>query len=168
MFPPENDKQNAIAYMEDANVTPLCLTTAKDDIFTLNFTTEGFHGSYLHLIDNATGADIDLLAATSTGSVASYTFDSKDCDYSTRFKIVFNEDAINDIVDSFAYISNGELVINGTGTVQIFDIVGRNIYTQDLHTLNSKLSTLNFKSGVYVVRLCNGNDVKTQKIVVSD
>jgi hypothetical protein len=145
---------------------PLCFTTAKNDVFTLEFDTRGYNGSYLHLIDNATGADIDLLAATSTGSVASYTFNSADAHYAARFKIVFSEEATNDIVDSFAFISNGELIINGTGTVQIFDIVGRNLFTQELHTLNSQLSTLNFKPGVYVVRLCNGNNVKTQKIVI--
>ena len=158
----ENGKKYAIAYKEDANVMPLCFTTAKDDLFTLNFDTKGFNGSYLHLIDNATGADIDLL------STPSYTFNSKDCGYASRFKIVFNEEATNEIDDNFAFISNGELVINGTGTVQIFDIVGRNLYTQELQTLNSQLSTLNsqLKKGVYVVRLCNGNDVKTQKIVV--
>ena len=32
--------------------------------------------------------------------------------------------------------------------------------------LHTQLSTLNFTAGVYVVRLCNGNDVKTQKIVM--
>ena len=174
IYVPEDDKEYAIAYREGANMMPLCFTTAKDDIFTLNFDTRGYNGSYLHLIDNATGADIDLLAATSTpstgsgteGSVASYTFNSADAHYASRFKIVFAEEATNDIVDSFAFISNGELIINGTGTLQVFDILGRNLLTQNLSTLNSQLSTLSFKPGVYVLRLCNGRDVKTQKIVV--
>ena len=139
IYVPENGKKYAIAYKEDANVMPLCLTTTKDDVFTLNFDTKHLNCSYLHLIDNATGADIDLL------STPTYTFNSKDCGYAARFKIVFNEEATNEIDDNFAFISNGELVINGIGTVQIFDIVGRNLYTQELQTLNSKLSTLNSK-----------------------
>jgi hypothetical protein len=160
IYVPEDDKEYAIAYREGANMMPLCFTTAKNDVFMLEFDTRGYNGSYLHLIDNATGADIDLLRTPS------YTFNSGDAHYASRFKIVFSEEAINDIADSFAFISNGQLIINGTGTVQIFDIVGRNLFTQELHTLNSQLSTLNFKPSVYVVRLCNGNDVKTQKIVV--
>jgi len=163
IYVPENDKKNAIAYKAEANVMPLCFTSGKDDIFTLNFDTKGVNCSYLHLIDNVTGADIDLLAATSTGSVASYTFDSKDSHYSSRFKIVFNEDATNEILDNFAYISNGELIINGTGTLQVMDMTGRVIVCTDARPC---VSTQGMTPGVYVVRLCNGNDVKTQKIVI--
>jgi hypothetical protein len=160
IYVPEDGKEYAIAYREGANMMPLCFTTAKDDIFTLEFDTRGFSGSYLHLIDNATGADIDLLRTPS------YTFDSKDCGYAARFKIVFSEEASNDIADSFAFISNGELIINGTGTLQVIDILGRQILTKELSTDNCQLSTDNFKPGVYVLRLSNGKDVKTQKIVV--
>jgi hypothetical protein len=153
---------------------PLCFTTAKNDIFTLNFDTRGYNGSYLHLIDNATGADIDLLAATSTpstgsgteGSVASYTFNSADAHYAARFKIVFSEEATNDIVDSFAFISNGELIINNSGaaTLQVMDVTGRILSSENIK--GSYSMSLNLSAGVYVVRLCNGKDVKTQKIVV--
>ena len=160
IYVPKDGKEYAIAYREGANMMPLCFTTAKNDVFTLEFDTRGYNGSYLHLIDNATGADIDLLRTPS------YTFDSKDCHYATRFKIVFSEEATNDIVDSFAFISNGQLIINGTGTLQVIDILGRQILTKELSTINYQLSTDNFKPGVYVVRLCNGKDVKVQKIVV--
>jgi uncharacterized repeat protein (TIGR02543 family) len=40
--------------------------------------------NYLHLIDNLTGADIDLLASPS------YTFTAKTTDYASRFKLVFS------------------------------------------------------------------------------
>ena len=159
IYVPEDGKEYAIAYREGANMMPLCFTTAKNDVFTLNFDTRGFDGSYLHLIDNATGADIDLLRTPS------YSFNSADAHYAARFKIVFAEEATNDIVDSFAFISNGELIITGTGTLQVFDMLGRQLFTRKV---NSSLSIPNssLTPGVYVVRLSNGNDVKTQKIVV--
>jgi hypothetical protein len=165
IYVPEDGKEYAIAYREGANMMPLCFTTAKNDVFTLEFDTRGYNGSYLHLIDNATGADIDLLAATSTGSVASYTFNSADAHYAARFKIVFAEEATNDIVDSFAFISNGELIITGTGTLQVFDMLGRQLF---IRKVNSSLQIPNssLNPGVYVLRLCNGKDVKVQKIVV--
>ena len=160
IYVPEDGKEYAIAYREGANMMPLCFTTAKDDVFTLEFDTRGFSGSYLHLIDNATGADIDLLR------MPTYTFNSAEAHYAARFKIVFAEEASNDIADSFAFISNDELIIDGTGTLQVFDVLGRMLISKDLLSLTSHLSTLTFKPGVYVLRLCNGKDVKTQKIVI--
>lgn len=115
--------------------------------------------SYLHLIDNATGADIDLL------STPSYTFDSKDCYYEARFKVVFSEEATNDIMDSFANLSNGELVITGNGTLQVMDMLGRQLFTREVSS-SLLLPASSLAPGVYVVRLINGNDVKAQKIVV--
>ena len=160
IYVPEDDKEYAIAYREGANMMPLCFTTAKNDVFTLEFDTRGYNGSYLHLIDNATGADIDLLLTPT------YTFNSEDAHYASRFKIVFSEDATNDIVDSFAFISNGQLMVSNSGvaTLQVIDIMGRILRSETIEGSYSK--SLNLSAGVYVVRLCNGNDVKTQKIVV--
>ena len=107
-------------------------------------------------------ADIDLL------QTPSYTFEAKTTNYESRFKLVFsanNND--NDIEDeNFAFISNGNLIINGTGTLQVFDILGHELFRNELPTANSQLPTANFPAGVYVLRLINGHDVKTQKIVV--
>lgn len=160
IFVPQNDKNYAIAYTEGANVMPLCFTTKESGIYTLNFNTKDTNYSYLHLIDNATGADIDLLRTSS------YTFNSKDCGYASRFKLVFREEATNDIVDSFAFISNGQLMVNNSGnaTLQVMDITGRILSTENIE--GSYSMSLNLNAGVYMVRLCNGNDVKTQKIVV--
>ena len=54
-------------------------------------TAEGVKLDHLHLIDNLTGDDIDLLAAgplTSLG--ASYTFTAKPTDSASRFRLVFS------------------------------------------------------------------------------
>jgi hypothetical protein len=66
----------------------------------------------------------------------------------------------------FAYINNGNIVINGTGTLQIIDILGKELVRKELTTLSSQLSTSNFVPGVYVLRLVDGDTVRTQKIVV--
>lgn len=160
LFVPQNDEKYAIAYTEGTNVMPLCFTTKESGIYTLNFNTKNMDCSYLHLIDNATGMDIDLLRTPS------YTFDSKDSNYATRFKLVFAEEATDEIAESFAYVSNGQLMINNNGnaTLQVMDITGRILSTDNIQ--NSYSKSLNLSAGVYVVRLSNGNDVKTQKIVV--
>ena len=159
LYVPMDGEKYAIAYTED-NTMPLCFTTSKKGVYTLNFNTKNLQCSYLHLIDNVTGADIDLLRTPN------YTFDANDSNYATRFKLVFDETATNDIVDNFAFISNGELMINNSGeaTLQVIDITGRILSTETIQNCYSK--SLNLSAGVYVVRLSNGNDVKTQKIVV--
>ncbi|MCR5658597.1 MAG: T9SS type A sorting domain-containing protein [Bacteroidales bacterium] len=160
IFVPQNNKNYAIAYTEGANVMPICFTTKESGIYTLNFNTKRMNCSYLHLIDNVTGTDIDLF------QTPSYTFNSSDSNYANRFKLVFSEEATNEIAESFAFISNGELMINNSGnaTLQVMDITGRILSTETIQNCYSK--SLNLSSGVYVVRLSNGNDVKAQKIVV--
>ena len=113
--------------------------------------------TYLHLIDNLTGADIDLLVTPS------YTFEAKTTDYASRFKLVFaTEEATNQNNDvNFAYISNGEIIVNGEGTLQMIDLLGHVLYTGDVNSA-FRIPHSAFSSGVYVLKL---ND-KTQKIVV--
>jgi hypothetical protein len=74
------------------------------------------------------------------------------------------EDADGD--NAFAFISNGNIIVNGTGTLQVFDVLGRQALTKELSTVNSQLLTVNFPAGVYVLRLIQGDNVKTQKIVI--
>jgi hypothetical protein len=96
---------------------------------------------------------------------ASYTFTAKTTDYESRFKLVFSTvcgDADGDN-DSFAFISNGNIIVNGTGTLQVIDVMGRVVRCTDVVR---NVSTHGMTPGVYVLRLVNGNDVKTQKMVV--
>lgn len=117
--------------------------------------------NYLHLIDNMTGADIDLLATPN------YTFEAKTSDYASRFKLVFdsNKDDVSTASEVFAYFSDGEIVINSEDevTLQILDMTGRIIVCRDgVYTV----STSEMTPGVYVLRLINGDNVKTQKIII--
>ena len=115
--------------------------------------------STLTLIDNLTGANVDLL------QTPSYTFESRTTDYASRFKLVFSAGNASDNSDDFAFISNGEIIVNGEGTLQVIDMLGHVLVTCDAHS-DFRLPTSDFPAGVYVLRLINGNDVKTQKIVV--
>ena len=158
---PVNFKAN-----ENGTYTLTVSPTLNSQLSTLN---------YLHLIDNMTGADIDLLAPNGGDArhgdarpcVSTYTFTAKTTDYESRFKLVFSicEDA-NGENETFAFISNGNIIVNGEGTLQIFDAMGRQLFSKELSTFNSQLSTLNYTPGVYVLRLINGEHVRTQKIVV--
>ena len=160
LFIPVNGKRYAAAYAGENNVMPVSFTTTENGTYTLSVNPEDMTCSYLHLIDNMTGADVDLLR-TST-----YTFESNSSDYTSRFKLVFAENALNEIANSFAYINNGNLMINNDGAakLQVMDATGRILSSENINGCYSK--SLNLSAGVYVVRLINGADMKTQKIVV--
>ena len=119
--------------------------------------------AYLHLMDNMTGADVDLLALRQAQGPAEYTFTAKTTDYASRFKLVFVCADANDNNEAFAFINNGNIIVNGEGTLQVIDVMGRVIVSRDgVHTV----STTGMTPSVYVLRLINGDDIKVQKIVV--
>ena len=115
-----------------------------------------------HLIDNLTGNDIDLLTNPS------YTFEAKTTDYASRFKLVFAPGNAFDDSDDFAYISNGQIIIPAVEThcvasLQVIDMTGRIVLCRDGACT---VSTANMTPGVYVLRLINDENVKSQKIIM--
>jgi hypothetical protein len=81
----QESKDYAIVDADGANEIPLSFKAEKNGNYTLSFTHENVSLSYLHLIDNLTGADVDLLQSTS------YSFNAKTTDYANRFKLVFTK-----------------------------------------------------------------------------
>ena len=167
IFIPQDNKDYAIAFSEGRGEMPLNFKATKNGTYTITIAPEGVEMVYLHLIDNMTGADVDLLAATSTGSVASYTFTARTTDYESRFKLVFAcGDGPSTGSGTFAYISNGNIIVNGEGTLQVVDVMGRIIRTVGLSQCGNHITTAGMPAGVYVLRLINGENIKTQKIVI--
>jgi hypothetical protein len=162
IYIPQGNEDYAIAYSNGQGEMPLCFKARENGEYTLTVSAPLTSNlSTLTLIDNLTGANVDLL------QTPSYTFTARNDDYASRFKLVFNaQQGGAEVDDDFAFISNGEIIVNGTGTLQIIDALGRELVRRDLSTLNSHLSTLTYKPGVYVLRLINGDQVKTQKMVI--
>jgi hypothetical protein len=175
LYIPQGGKDYAIACAEGQGEMPLNFKASENGTYTLTVNVEGLEMGYLHLIDNMTGVDIDLLHPNAViagedpqSLVPLYTFQAKTTDYESRFKLVFAsvcEDADDDN-ETFAYISNGNIIVNGEGTLQIFDALGRQVMRKQLSTVYAQLSTANFPAGVYMIRLINGENVRTQKVVV--
>ena len=140
------------------NEIPVNFKAHKNGEYTLTVSAPlTSHLSPLTLIDNLTGANIDLL------QTPSYSFTAHTSDYASRFKLVFGEGAADDD-DDFAFIDgNGNLIINGDGIVQIIDMMGHVLVTRNA---KDRIGTEGLAVGVYVLKLINGENVKTQKIVV--
>ena len=155
------DKEELAIVVCNNNEQTVNFKTAHDGTYTLSMTLKGVEADYLHLIDNLTGNNIDLLATPT------YTFQAKATDYASRFRLVFSPEAIeNADSDSFAFIANGEFIIanEGVATLQVTDLTGRILSSE---TINGSFNMpINLSSGVYMLRLINENNVRTQKIVV--
>ena len=159
VYIPVEGKDYAIVNGSNQGEMPVSFKAETNGTYTLSFNTEAMRMSYLHLIDNRTGDDIDLLATPS------YTFDARFTDYANRFKLVYCAGELGDNSD-FAFISDGNLIVNGKGTLQVIDVLGHQLFSKELSTANCQLPTANLPAGVYVLQLTNGNDLKTQKIVI--
>ena len=163
LYIPQGEKEFAILSAEGQGEMPLNFRANADGQYTLTVNPEGVEMNYLHLVDNMTGNDVDLLATPS------YTFNATTRDYESRFRLVFaanNENGVSAGSTTFAFYSNGNWMVNNEGeaTLQVIDVMGRVLSNQTISG-TAELS-LNQQPGVYVLRLVNGNDVKTQKIVV--
>ena len=137
VYIPMDGQDYAVVRSEGMGEIPVNFKARENGTYMLSLSSEEVEFSYLHLIDNMTGNDVDLL------QTPSYSFNAKTTDYESRFKLVFvTKDGSSTGSEAFAFNSNGSWFI---GSVS---------------------KAINAAPSVYVIRLINGNDVKTQKIVV--
>ena len=142
---------------------PVNFRANEDGQYILTVNPENVDMNYLHLIDNMTGMDVDLL------QTPSYSFEAKVNDYESRFRLVFatnKEDSVSTGSKAFAFFSNGNWIINNDSkaTLQIVDINGRVLCNEQINGCYSK--SFEAAPGVYMLRLINGDNVKVQKLVV--
>lgn len=118
------------------------------------------NAGYLHLIDLQTGNDIDLL------SNPTYTFTQSGNNTSAlgdRFLVKFSNSQLPTSNSLFAYQIGDQTIITGTGTLQVFDVMGRQLLSTEVDSSPFSLHRSQFSAtGVYILRL----DGQTQKIVI--
>ena len=159
LYIPQNDKNYAIATMDDNtqafNLNFKAMTTGQ---YTLSYKAEGKY-SYLHVIDRLTGEDIDMLLD------GEYSFIGSPRDNEARFIVKLSYNAnINEVEvnDNFAYQNGSDIIVNGNGELQVFDVTGRMV----MNTKINGIQTVNVPAtGMYIFRMV-GESVQTQKIVV--
>lgn len=106
VFIPQDGHDYAVMYASKEGEVLVNFKAAESGSYTISVNPEKVEMRYLHLIDNITGADIDLLRTPT------YTFEAKVSDYASRFKLVFSaNDAVNnDMGEDFTLIRNGQLI----------------------------------------------------------
>ena len=185
IYLPQGDEEYAIVTVaRDGACTisteiPNNFKASENGTYTLSVYPKGVELDYLHLIDNLTGEDVDLLAPVSASESeaiqepVAYTFTAKTTDYASRFKLVFStdeKDGVSTGSATFAYINNGNIIVNGEETLQVVDVTGRVVLSGDAMKCKfggaNRISTSGMAPGVYIFRLIDGNNVRTQKIVI--
>lgn len=121
--------------------------------YSFSVNLENADVKYLHLLDKITGDDVDML------SEGYYTFIGSPSDRNDRFVLRFGSTA-STITDVFAYQNGDEIVVNGEGELQVFDVTGRMVMTQHVNGVQTVEKPS--QTGVYIFKL----NEKTQKIVV--
>jgi hypothetical protein len=156
----------ALAFTEPGlDAASIRFTTDENCAYTMTWNTQNGEFSYLHLIDNMTGADIDCLTAEE------YRFSSKTSDYASRFRLVFGYTGVEesegaDTNPNFAFMMDDELVVTGEGVLQVFDMTGRLLASRELHGVQTTVALPNAANGVYVLRLKDQKGTKVQKMVI--
>ncbi len=157
----EDNLDYAVVNSSSKGEMPVNFKASKNGTYTLSVNAENVEMNYLHLIDNITGDDVNLLATPN------YTFEASTADYASRFRIVFSATESNSTSsESFAYFNGSTWMVSNTGeaTLQVVDMMGRVLRSENFSG-NAEIN-LNQAAGVYVLRLVNGENVRTQKIVV--
>jgi uncharacterized repeat protein (TIGR02543 family) len=153
LYFPMEDADYAIVSSDGHGTMPVNFKAKEMGRYTISVETEGIDMSYLHLIDRLTGEDVNLLLDNE------YSFIASNNDSEERFILSFTEkgyDAHGNEI--FVYQSGNDLIVNGEGELQIFDVMGRMVK----NTVINGVEAIAMPQGVYIFRL-NEN---IQKIVV--
>lgn len=122
--------------------------------YRLSVSSKGVIFGVLQLVDNLTGEVIDLKQHPD------YCFHANGNEADGRFKLVFRvTTGIEETAETepFAFVIDGKIVLVGvdeSAELQVVDMTGRLVSKDGL------------APGIYVLRLIDGNGIRTQKIVV--
>ena len=121
VYIPVEGNDLAVAQAEgQAGEIPVSFKAEHNGTYTLSFNAENVEFSYLHLIDNLTGNDVDLLALRQAQGPASYTFETQSTDDAHRFKLTFS--LVDGDMENWASNNSGPDGLRDTNTTPLVPI----------------------------------------------
>ena len=111
------------------------------------------------LVDRFTGIETNML-------VEDYHFTAMSNVNTNRFivRMVNGQESTDN--SHFVYQSGEDLIIDAEGTVQIIDVMGRVLVSDEVESTNNRINVSGFQNGTYMVRVINGSEVKVEKVVI--
>ena len=160
----KNDQNFAVVKANEEDELPVIFKANSNGNYTISVSSMEVNFDYLHLIDNQTGTDVDLLTNPS------YNFNAGVNDSANRFSLRFKANTNVNTSEDFnpiTYRHDGQLSIiglQGNSELQVIDILGRVLSSKIINGDFNQI--INATSGVYVIRVVNDQKTYTQKIVV--
>ncbi len=156
----ENDKAYGIYNCDsDVNEIEVTFVAKQMDSYSLSFDIKGEFET-VTLVDRMTGVETDMIEESE------YSFIATSKDMKNRFVVRFDNGQRTTDNSQFVYQSGEELILSIEGSVQIVDMMGRVVYSAEHSNGSNRISVSEFNNAAYVVRVVNGNGVKTQKVVI--
>ncbi len=160
VFIARNDKHYGIANV-DENTTEVNLNFNAKEMgsYTISFEVTG-EFEEVTLIDRFTGIETNMILENE------YTFTATSNDKVNRFVIRLDNGQQTTANSQFAYQSDEELILSIEGHVQIVDMLGRIIYSNEHANGDNRIDVSKFNNATYMIRCINDETVRTQKIVI--
>ena len=156
----ENGKSYGIANVDETTAEVALGFDAKEmGQYTISLDVNG-EFDVVTLVDRFTGIETDMLAESE------YTFTATGNDNVNRFVIKLDNGQHTTDNSQFVYQSGEELILNIEGSVQIVDMLGRVVYSNEHANDNNRIDVSDFNEASYVVRVVNEEGIKIQKVVV--
>ena len=160
LYIPQDGTDYAIAMMdENVSEIPVSFEAMTMGQYTISLQQENCDFEELYLLDKETGEKVNILEED-------YTFMATTADNAERFVLLKDNGQQTTDNSHFAYVSGEDLIISVEGKVQIIDVMGRIIYSNDVTSDNSRIDVSGFDNAAYVVRVVNEEGVKVQKIIL--
>ena len=112
------------------------------------------------LVDRFTGIETNMLLEDE------YNFTATSNDSQNRFVVRLTNGQQTTDNSQFVYQSGEELILSIEGTVQIIDMLGRVVYSNEHSNGSNRINVSEFNNAAYVVRVVNEEGVKSQKVVI--
>ena len=160
VFVANNGRRYGIANV-DENATEVELSFAASQMghYSISFDVNGEFET-VTLVDRFTGIETNMLLENE------YNFTATSRDNANRFVIRLANGQEPTANSQFVYQSGEELILSIEGTVQIVDMLGRVVYSNEHSNGSNRISVSEFNNAAYIVRVVNEEGVKSQKVVI--
>ena len=160
VFVANNGRRYGIANVdENATEVELSFVASQMGNYSISLDVNGEFET-VTLVDRFTGIETNMLLEDE------YNFTATSNDSQNRFVVrLVNRQQTTDN-SQFVYQSGEELILSIEGSVQIVDMLGRVVYSNEHSNGSNRISVSEFNNAAYVVRVVNEEGVKSQKVVI--
>ena len=153
----------SVVYVDYEESLPLNFEGGFEE-YTISLSECGDSFDAIILEDKLTGEKVNL-------QTESYTFIHSGNSNAERFVLSFVNGQQTTDNSHFAYINNGEIIINdinGNAQINIYDVTGRRVYNNANMDTACYVHTGGYSSGVYIIQKIDDKGIKTQKILLNN